>query len=80
MARYIGPTCKLARREGADLSLKSPARAVDSKRVQQFLRPCSLLCVRTTGEMQEGVIDAANHRPASRKLSTREGTRDVIVE
>ncbi|MEO7935331.1 MAG: 30S ribosomal protein S4, partial [Dokdonella sp.] len=25
MARYIGPTCKLARREGADLSLKSPA-------------------------------------------------------
>jgi small subunit ribosomal protein S4 len=27
MARYIGPTCKLARREGADLSLKSPARA-----------------------------------------------------
>ena len=31
MARYIGPTCKLARREGADLSLKSPARAIDSK-------------------------------------------------
>jgi len=31
MARYIGPTCKLARREGADLGLKSPARALDSK-------------------------------------------------
>ena len=31
MARYIGPTCKLARREGADLSLKSPVRALDSK-------------------------------------------------
>ncbi|MCE5232455.1 MAG: 30S ribosomal protein S4 [Mizugakiibacter sp.] len=31
MARYRGPTCKLARREGADLSLKSPARALDSK-------------------------------------------------
>lgn len=31
MARYIGPKCKLARREGADLSLKSPARALDSK-------------------------------------------------
>ena len=31
MARYTGPTCKLARREGADLSLKSPARAIDSK-------------------------------------------------
>jgi len=31
MARYLGPTCKLARREGSDLSLKSPARALDSK-------------------------------------------------
>ncbi|MFC4729789.1 30S ribosomal protein S4 [Coralloluteibacterium thermophilus] len=31
MARYIGPTCKLARREGADLGLKSPSRAIDSK-------------------------------------------------
>jgi small subunit ribosomal protein S4 len=31
MARYRGPTCKLARREGYDLSLKSPARAIDSK-------------------------------------------------
>jgi small subunit ribosomal protein S4 len=31
MARYIGPTCKLARREGADLSLKSPARGLETK-------------------------------------------------
>jgi small subunit ribosomal protein S4 len=31
MARYIGPTCKLARREGADLQLKSPARPLQSK-------------------------------------------------
>lgn len=31
MARYIGPTCKLARREGADLGLKSRARSLDSK-------------------------------------------------
>lgn len=31
MARYIGPTCKLARREGTDLFLKSGARALDSK-------------------------------------------------
>ncbi len=31
MARYTGPTCKLARREGSDLNLKSPARAIDSK-------------------------------------------------
>ncbi|WP_376696396.1 30S ribosomal protein S4 [Wenzhouxiangella sp. EGI_FJ10305] len=31
MARYTGPTCKLARREGVDLNLKSPARGLESK-------------------------------------------------
>jgi len=31
MARYIGPKCKLARREGTDLFLKSGARALDTK-------------------------------------------------
>ena len=31
MARYTGPTCKLARREGTDLFLKSPVRNIDSK-------------------------------------------------
>jgi small subunit ribosomal protein S4 len=31
MARYTGPTCKLARREGMDLSLKSRARSLDTK-------------------------------------------------
>ena len=31
MARYIGPTCKLARREGTDLFLKSARRALDTK-------------------------------------------------
>ncbi|NND80812.1 MAG: 30S ribosomal protein S4 [Gammaproteobacteria bacterium] len=31
MARYLGPTCKLARREGTDLFLKSPARPLESK-------------------------------------------------
>lgn len=31
MARYVGPTCKLARREGVDLGLKSPARGLESK-------------------------------------------------
>jgi small subunit ribosomal protein S4 len=31
MARYIGPSCKLSRREGTDLFLKSGARALDSK-------------------------------------------------
>ncbi len=31
MARFVGPTCKLARREGVDLGLKSPARGLESK-------------------------------------------------
>ena len=31
MARYIGPKCKLMRREGADLLLKSKNRSLDSK-------------------------------------------------
>ncbi|RCS56611.1 30S ribosomal protein S4 [Parvibium lacunae] len=31
MARYIGPKCKLSRREGTDLQLKSTRRALDSK-------------------------------------------------
>jgi small subunit ribosomal protein S4 len=31
MARYIGPTCKLARREGTDLYLKSGVRPLESK-------------------------------------------------
>ncbi len=31
MARYVGPTCKLSRREGTDLLLKSGVRALESK-------------------------------------------------
>lgn len=31
MARYIGPKCKLARREGTDLGLKSGVKALESK-------------------------------------------------
>ena len=31
MARYLGPKCKLARREGTDLFLKSGVRAFESK-------------------------------------------------
>ena len=30
MARYIGPKCKLMRREGTDLLLKSKSRSLDS--------------------------------------------------
>lgn len=31
MARYLGPTCKLARREGTDLMLKSASRPLEQK-------------------------------------------------
>ena len=31
MARYLGPKCKLMRREGTDLFLKSRMRSVDTK-------------------------------------------------
>jgi len=31
MARYLGPTCKLSRREGVDLQLKSGVRAIEEK-------------------------------------------------
>ena len=31
MARYIGPSCKLSRREGTDLFLKSARRSLDTK-------------------------------------------------
>lgn len=31
MARYLGPACKLMRREGTDLFLKSPARSFENK-------------------------------------------------
>ena len=31
MARYLGPTCKLSRREGADLLLKSRGKSLDGK-------------------------------------------------
>ncbi len=31
MARYLGPKCKLSRRQGTDLSLKSRARSIESK-------------------------------------------------
>ena len=30
MARYIGPKCKLPRREGTDLCQQSPARSIES--------------------------------------------------
>jgi small subunit ribosomal protein S4 len=31
MARYLGPKCKLSRREGTDLFLKSGVKSLESK-------------------------------------------------
>ena len=41
MARYTGPKCKLARREGTDLFLKSARRSLDSKCKLRHHRPVS---------------------------------------
>lgn len=43
MARYTGPTCKLARRESTDLFLKSPAKPIHDK--CKFERPPGGLAV-----------------------------------
>ena len=57
MARYIGPTCKLARREGTDLFLKSGVRSMDSK--------CKL-------ETKPGMHGAARGRLSDYGLQLRE--------
>jgi len=57
MARYIGPKCKLARREGTDLFLKSGVRALDSK--------CKL-------ETQPGVHGARRGRLSDYGIQLRE--------
>jgi small subunit ribosomal protein S4 len=57
MARYLGPTCKLARREGTDLFLKSGVRAIDSK--------CNL-------ETRPGMHGAARGRLSDYGLQLRE--------
>ena len=57
MARYIGPTCKLARREGTDLFLKSGVRSMDTK--------CNL-------ETRPGMHGAARSRLSDYGLQLRE--------
>ena len=57
MARYIGPTCKLSRREGTDLYLKSGLRPLDSK--------CKL-------ESPPGVQGAKRGRPSDYAVQLRE--------
>ena len=58
MARYLGPKCKLARREGTDLFLKSARRSLDSK------------CKLETKPGQHGVKSGA--RPSDYGLQLRE--------
>ncbi len=57
MARYIGPKCKLSRREGTDLYLKSSRRALESK--------CNL-------ETPPGVQGAKRGRPSDYAMQLRE--------
>ncbi|MCB1757274.1 MAG: 30S ribosomal protein S4 [Gammaproteobacteria bacterium] len=57
MARYIGPKCKLSRREGTDLYLKSSRRAIESK--------CNL-------ETPPGVQGAKRGRPSDYAMQLRE--------
>ena len=46
MARYIGPTCKLSRREGTDLFLKSGVRPLESKcKAETRSWPCTAFVV-----------------------------------
>ena len=43
MARYLGPKCKLSRREGTDLQLQSGVRSIEEKcKINSFAR--ILLC------------------------------------
>lgn len=57
MARYIGPKCKLSRREGTDLELKSALRPLESK--------CNL-------QVPPGQHGAAMSKPTEYRLQLRE--------
>lgn len=57
MARYTGPTCKLSRREGTDLYLKSGIRSLESK--------CNL-------ETPPGMQGAKRGRPSDYAIQLRE--------
>jgi small subunit ribosomal protein S4 len=57
MARYLGPKCKLSRREGTDLYLKSGARPIESK--------CNM-------ERQPGQVAAKRGRLSDYGLQLRE--------
>ncbi|HQR95038.1 MAG TPA: 30S ribosomal protein S4, partial [Thiotrichales bacterium] len=57
MARYIGPKCKLSRREGTDLELKSALRPLESK--------CNL-------QQAPGQHGAAVSKPTEYRIQLRE--------
>ncbi len=59
MARYLGPKCKLARREGVDLMTKSPARAMETK------------CKLDVAPGQHG-LSAKRNKPSDYALQLRE--------
>ena len=66
MARYIGPKCKLARREGTDLFLKSARRSLDSK------------CKLDTKPGQHGVKSGMRQSDFGNQLR-EEGVEDVFI-
>lgn len=54
MARYLGPTCKLSRREGTDLFLKSGLRPIESK--CKFNTPPGVHATKRTGRPSDYAI------------------------
>ena len=63
MAKYTGPKCKLSRREGVDLELKSSLRPLDSK--------CKL-------EQVPGQHGARRARLSDYALQLRESRKSVV--
>ena len=67
MARYIGPKCKLARREGTDLFLKSGVKPLESK--------CKLEV--PPGGVKEPEVQYAGFIERVQEIVTRNGKRMV---
>ena len=63
MAKYTGPTCRLARREGIDLMLKSKLRSLESK--------CNM-------EMVPGQKAARRDRSPIERMERRAANRDIL--
>src|SRR5260221_2616864 len=65
MAKYIGPKCKLARREGSDLFLKSQARPLDS------------ICKLDTPPGQHGSKGRGRHTDYGHQLRAKQKIRRI---